>query len=93
MVDLSNLHPGDIVKVVDEPVPRSYIVPGTMSNFLGTFVTIREISSDLTCAAIEEDGGRFAWGAAAFELVGYNEETFDAPTAEDFLASLSALGY
>lgn len=93
MVDLSAFHPGDKVKVVDKAVPNSYIVYGTMmSGFLGKIVTIQSIH-EASYAKIEEDGGRYNWGPAAFEPVGYNEETFDAPPVEDFLASLSALGY
>ncbi len=66
MVDLSAFHPGDKVKVVDKAVPDSYIIPGTMSGFLGKIVTIQSIKTypyeAASYAKIEEDGGRYNWG-------------------------------
>ncbi len=93
MVDLNALHPGDMVKVVSEPTEGSYIVVGSMLDFLGTVLTIERVHDVGRYATILEDEGRFCWGASAFEYIDQREDSFEAPSMEDFLASISSLGY
>lgn len=98
MVDLRQLFPGAVVKVVDKPVTGSLIVSGEgMGKFLGKIVTLREVFIGYDgrggYATIEEDPMRFAWGPADFEYIDQREDSFEAPSMEDFLASISSLGY
>ena len=99
MVDLRTLFPGAVVKVVDKPVTGSYIVSGEdMGKFLGKYVSIKEVFAHDAdgrkgYATISEDPLGFSWSAADFEYIDQREDTFEAPSAEDFLASLHSLGY
>ncbi len=101
MVDLRTLFPGDMVKIVDKATKSkySYILTGTsqMSKFLGKIVTLREVFAGYDgrggYATIEEDPMRFSWGPADFEYIDQREDSFEAPSMEDFLASISSIGY
>ncbi len=99
MIDISTLHPGDIVKIVDAWVEGcGENMDGYMDKYLGRTVTVRSVHGSAIC--IEEDQrdphryGGWSWFAPALEPVTDDLADFVPESDADFLYSLQTiLGY
>lgn len=96
MVNIADLRPGDMVRIVDHWGPECYANPnGQMDHWLGQIMTVRGLSESLEYALMQEDDGEFNGGGwswfpeAIAEVVMDNEEQdYEAASDEELEAFL-----
>ena len=93
MIDMSIIHPGDKVRIVDAWNEECRQNPGgQMDRWLGQVVTVNKVFHDRV--RILEDEGRWSWFAPALLPIDYHDTLDDLllESDEDFAASLQLLG-
>ncbi len=93
MIDISIIHPGDKVRIVDAWNKGCHQNPdGLMDRYLGQVVTVNKVLIDRV--RILEDEGRWSWFAPALLPSDYHDPLDDLmlESEEDFAASLQLLG-
>ena len=94
MIDISIIHPGDKVRIVDAWNEGCHQNPGgLMDRYLGQVVTVNKVFHDRV--RILEDEGRWSWFVSALVPIDYHDPLDDLPMESDeaFEASLRLLGF
>lgn len=83
MVNLKDLFPGDKVEIVSQwrNLECHENSDGKMDEYLGTIMTVREITSRY--AIMNEDGGKWGWWPAAIARIIQDEDEFEVASSDE----------